>query len=244
MIAAPEVAASFAPRTTVVDGYEFHHVEAGTGSPLVFLHGAGGNRLSECHQLLAEQHRAIMIEQPGFEDRPEPTEILTDREYAAMVGRAARAIAGGPYHLVGTSFGTRVAAWIAVDSPDDVLSLALLVPSVLKLEGGPRRPPPPDPDLSPEQAERFLRQLAFARGLLSHDTAELATRLGSVAVPFAITFGSRDPIIPASMAPRYAELYPAATVSVTDDAGHAVYADQPAAVAADVLANIRRAGPR
>jgi pimeloyl-ACP methyl ester carboxylesterase/alkylhydroperoxidase/carboxymuconolactone decarboxylase family protein YurZ len=233
--------ATFEDRTVTVDGYDFHYLEAGTGVPLVFLHGGGGHRLTPFHELLADQHRVIMIEQPGFGASPEPSPPTDVSGYAAMVGGAARAIAGAPYHLVGTSFGGRIAARVAVDSPADVLTLSLLAPAILKREGGPAAPPAPDPSLSPEQVERFRQQLAFLGQLLrGGDPAELVAAVAGLPVPVSITFGADDDRVPAAMATTYAALLPAAEIGVVEDAGHVLYADQPAAAVHEVLRNIAR----
>ena len=47
-------------------GLQIRYWERGTGPLLVHLHGAGGPRLQRSHQLLAEKHRVVVFEMPGF----------------------------------------------------------------------------------------------------------------------------------------------------------------------------------
>ena len=48
------------------DGFRIRYMEAGEGTPLVHLHGAGGMRLTPAHDLLSRHHRVIVFEMPGF----------------------------------------------------------------------------------------------------------------------------------------------------------------------------------
>ena len=41
-------------------------MEAGQGTPLVHLHGAGGLRLTRAHDLLSKRYQVIVFEMPGF----------------------------------------------------------------------------------------------------------------------------------------------------------------------------------
>src|SRR6266849_2193875 len=53
------------------DGFRIRYMEAGQGTPLVHLHGAGGLRLTPAHDLLSRQFRVIAFEMPGFGSSPE-----------------------------------------------------------------------------------------------------------------------------------------------------------------------------
>ena len=48
------------------DGFRIRFMEAGEGTPLVHLHGAGGMRLTPAHDLLSRHYRVIAFEMPGF----------------------------------------------------------------------------------------------------------------------------------------------------------------------------------
>jgi pimeloyl-ACP methyl ester carboxylesterase len=52
------------------DGFRIRYMEAGQGTPLVHLHGAGGLRLTPAHDLLSRQFRVVAFEMPGFGQSP------------------------------------------------------------------------------------------------------------------------------------------------------------------------------
>ena len=60
------------------DGFRIRCMEAGQGTPLVHLHGAGGLRLTRGHDLLARHHRVIAFEMPGFGTSPKNTRTRID----------------------------------------------------------------------------------------------------------------------------------------------------------------------
>src|SRR4051812_27126853 len=53
-----------------VDGVRLHYIEKGTGSPVVLLHGnqamADDFEISGVFDLIAEKHRVIAFDRPGF----------------------------------------------------------------------------------------------------------------------------------------------------------------------------------
>ena len=60
-----QVGESFREGFVEADGFRIRYMEAGTGAPLVHLHGAGGLRLTPGHDLLSRQFRVIAFEMPG-----------------------------------------------------------------------------------------------------------------------------------------------------------------------------------
>jgi len=62
----PAQGAGFAERFVEVDGLRIRYLEAGSGDPIICFHASGGPRLSHGHELLAERHRVILFEAPGF----------------------------------------------------------------------------------------------------------------------------------------------------------------------------------
>ena len=68
---------TFTERFVDADGFRIRYMEAGEGTPLVHLHGAGGLRLTRGHELLAQQFRVIAFEMPGFGQSPENTRTKT-----------------------------------------------------------------------------------------------------------------------------------------------------------------------
>src|SRR5204863_10203622 len=95
------------------DGFRIRYREAGQGTPLVHLHGAGGLRWSPAHDLLARELRVVGFEVPGFGDSPENTRTQTMAEYAATMTQAADALRLDKFNLWGTAFGGKTALWLA-----------------------------------------------------------------------------------------------------------------------------------
>jgi pimeloyl-ACP methyl ester carboxylesterase len=118
-------------RFLTVDGVRLHVIEAGEGTPIVLLHGNGAMAedfvLSGVFDALAQNHRVIAFDRPGFghSDRPRST-VWTARAQARLLHRALRRMGAEGAVLVGHSWGTLVALRIALDHPEDVASLVLL----------------------------------------------------------------------------------------------------------------------
>src|SRR5204863_9891121 len=72
------------------DGFRIRYMEAGQGTPLVHLHGAGGLRLNPAHELLARRCRVIAFEMPGFGQSPENTRTRSMAELASTMGLAIK----------------------------------------------------------------------------------------------------------------------------------------------------------
>lgn len=114
-----------------IDGCRLHYVERGDGPPLVMLHGMGaliqdflGSGIVD---RLAEKHRVIVFDRPGYgySDRPRGA-MWTPAAQAAVV-RAALTRLGIERPLVlGHSWGTLPALALALDTPDAVAGLVLV----------------------------------------------------------------------------------------------------------------------
>ncbi|HEX5319404.1 MAG TPA: hypothetical protein VFW46_09615, partial [Stellaceae bacterium] len=74
-----------------VDGFHIRYMEAGKGPVLAHLHGAGGLRLTPGHEKLAERHRVIAFEMPGFGASAENTRTGSIPEMAATMAKAITA---------------------------------------------------------------------------------------------------------------------------------------------------------
>jgi pimeloyl-ACP methyl ester carboxylesterase len=105
--------------------------EAGTGTPLVLLHGVGANRAvwRAVTPLLADGHRVLAPDLPGFGASSAVTagfDLQTAAE--ALAGPLAER-AGAPFDLVGNSLGGAVALYLAVMHREWVRHLVLVAPA-------------------------------------------------------------------------------------------------------------------
>ncbi len=117
------------------DGFRIRFMEAGEGTPLVHLHGAGGMRLTPAHDLLSRHYRVIAFEMPGFGQSPENTRTRTMAELAATMGAAVTALGIEKFNLMGTSFGGKTGLWLAAQQPDRVQTLVLEAPAAIRPPG-------------------------------------------------------------------------------------------------------------
>ena len=244
--------AAFKEGHVEADGFRIRYMEAGHGTPLVHLHGAGGLRLTPGHVLLSRQFRVIAFEMPGFGLSPENTQTRNMVKLAATMGRAVEKLGIDSFNLMGTSFGGKTALWLALQQRERVLALVLEAPAAIRPEGAEppsgspeemarrisahpeRLPPIPLPDPAVQAKTRKL--VARLRG--PDRDADLERRLADLATPTLVLFGTVDRVIPPDMGHIYKELMPNCHLVFVYDAGHAISTDRPEAfteVVADFL---------
>lgn len=108
-------------------------LEAGSGPPVVAVHGLGGTKGSFLPTVaaLAGGFRVIAPDLPGFGDSDKPLAAAYDARYfAAVVVDLLDALDIERAHLIGNSLGGRVALEVAMSHPDRAGRLALLAPSL------------------------------------------------------------------------------------------------------------------
>lgn len=120
-----------AGRLLHVDGVALHCVERGQGPPVVLIHGnAVSHRDFEASGLmarLAQSHRVIAFDRPGFGHSSRPRDRLwTPKAQAALLRAALGQLGVERPVVVGHSMGSMVALAMALDHPADVGSLVLL----------------------------------------------------------------------------------------------------------------------
>jgi pimeloyl-ACP methyl ester carboxylesterase len=111
-----------------VDGRMLRYLDYGEGPAIVLVHGLGGAWTTwlENIETLAEGHRVIAIDLPGFggsEPLPAPAEMRT---HAAVVAALLEQLAVTGAVVVGHSMGGLVVMRLAVDRPDLVQRLVLV----------------------------------------------------------------------------------------------------------------------
>ena len=114
-----------------VDGVKLHYVERGTGDPIVLLHGNGSMlqdfALCGVIDALAEQHRVIAFDRPGFGYTSRPSGRVWDADaQAELVQAALQKLGIGSAVVVGHSWGTMVANALALAHPESVKRLVLI----------------------------------------------------------------------------------------------------------------------
>jgi pimeloyl-ACP methyl ester carboxylesterase len=236
------------------DGFRIRFMEAGQGPPLVHLHGAGGMRLTPGHDLLSRHYRVIAFEMPGFGASPENTRTRTMAELAGTMKAAIGKLGIDNFNLMGTSFGGKVALWLAVEHPDQLQGLVLEAPAAIRPAGSElpsgspeemarrlyahpeRLGPLPVPDPAVQAKTRAV--VARLRG--PDRDSDLETLMRTLAVPTLVLFATLDHVIPPKMGRLYRELLPNCHLVFVYDAGHAISTDRPEAFAEVTLDFLER----
>ena len=228
----------YAEKQLRIGEMRLRYLEAGQGSTLVWLHGAGGLYLTAGTDLLTEHFRLIALELPGFGSSAEYDSARSFDELSEQVAVAIDALDLDRYLLHGTSFGGATALHLALNHPDRVERLMLEAPAAFRPVGW----TPPDVDTvrrnlfrHPERARvgkvdpaRALRERALVNRMsLTVDPAVLAERLRGLEVPMMVMFGDADALTPPALADMYCQNAPNCTSIVIEDSGHVISSDQP-----------------
>ncbi|HEV8142996.1 MAG TPA: alpha/beta hydrolase [Methylomirabilota bacterium] len=236
---------SFSEGHVEADGFRIRYLEAGQGTPLVHLHGAGGPRLTPAHDLLARRYRVVVFEMPGFGQSPENTRTQSMPELASTMARAIKTLGIDTFNLMGTSFGGKTALWLTLEAPDRVLALVLEAPAAIRQEGA------ESPSGSPEEIARRLyahpERLAditlpdpairaktqpLVQRLRGPDRdRDLEDRLEELPTPTLVLFGALDRVIAPAMGRVYKDRMPNCQLVFVYDAAHAISTDRPEAFA-------------
>lgn len=232
-------------------GNRVHYFRAGSGPPLLFLHGTGSaGAWLPVHAKLAERFEVIAPDHPGFglSDRPDWLEGIDDLviHYLDLLD----ALGLDRVHVVGTSFGGWVAAELAVSHAQRLRRLVLVDAAGLHVPGAPL------PDvfwMSPEENVRIVvHDQALAEQMLAAPADEaalqlrikgqttlallawnpylhnpkLARRLYRVTVPTLVVWGEHDRLIPPAHGEAYAAGIPNARLAVVPNCGHLPHYEQ------------------
>ena len=165
-------------------GMQLHYYEAGTGTPVVLLHGGGPGASAWSNfgrnlPVFAGRFRTLMVDQPGFGKSDKPPVTGSYFSFSADALAALLTELGiERVHLVGNSLGGGTAVRFALDHPERAGRLVLMGPGGLSLNTfapdpteGVRRlmefPAPPGP--SREKLAAFLRTLVFDQRLITEE---------------------------------------------------------------------------
>jgi len=116
-----------ADATATVDGHGIHYLDAGSGPPVVLLHGGivDAARVSwpPVMRALADDYRVLAPDLLGYGESALPDGPYTIRRHAEVVAGLLDTLDTGPVTLVGNSLGGAVAVQVALDRPDLVATL-------------------------------------------------------------------------------------------------------------------------
>lgn len=232
-----------APQTVTIDGCELSYLRAGSGEPLLFLHGAAGIAgWMPWMDALAQRYDLIVPDHPGFGRSSFPDWLDNIHDVAYFYLDAIRALGLERAHVIGNSLGGWIAAEMGVRCTSRIRTLILVSPAGLRLPGVRKF------DIftaSPEKTTRALfHDQSLAERVLAAPPPDLDTllknryataRLGwqprlfdphlekwlhRIDVPTLVLWGDDDKIIPPAYAELFAKRIPGAEVRILERCGH------------------------
>jgi pimeloyl-ACP methyl ester carboxylesterase len=121
-------------KTISVNGVTLTYLEQGTGTPVVFLHGAfADHRIWETQrEAVAAKYRFVALSMRYFGRAPWPDDgsSFSQATHVADVAAFIRELESGPVFVVGRSYGATTALVLAVRHPDLVRALFLNEPGI------------------------------------------------------------------------------------------------------------------
>lgn len=220
---------------------EVAYFVGGSGSPLLYLHPAGGIAVSEPLESLALSRSVYMPVTPGFDGTAVHEKVTTMEALGDLAASFIDAVIGKHCDVIGRSFGGWQALWLAVRHPDKVDRLVLQAPAGIpagakaglpadpvetrrKLFAYPDRAPPLTKP--PEQLQGNRRMLGYY-GAASLSDEKLPARVAEVKASTLILMGTKDEIIPRETGQFLKRCIAGSHLAYVYDAAHAIESDQP-----------------
>lgn len=231
----------------------------GDGPPVVFVHGAGDDSRIWQPQLaaLADEFTVVAWDEPGAGRSSDTPRGFNLRGYASCLGALIDALALGPCHVAGLSWGGTVALELYRCRPELAATLILadtyagwkgslpgnevrsrVVAARRMLATPPEEFDPALPGLfAGEPPPRFvpllreiagsLRPASLAAQLAVMAETDQSDLLARIAVPTLLIWGELDTRSPLSVARQFEQTIPNASLVVLPGAGHASNLEQP-----------------
>jgi pimeloyl-ACP methyl ester carboxylesterase len=244
--------ARFEQQTYEINGIETAVLSAGSGDPMVFLHGGGTATGFESMAPLADERRIIVPIHPGFGDSADDPSIDSVHDYARHYLDLFDVLGLEQIDLVGHSMGGYIASTLAIDSGDRLRSLVLAAPLGLRVPEHPTAdlftipgpelfdwlsadpsifshiPMPPSPEFL---AAGYREMTSLARILWARNYDPKHVKwLHRLTMPTLLLWGDADRIIPVQQAAVWAEYVPDAQVKVLPGVGHLLFDESAEAI--------------
>jgi pimeloyl-ACP methyl ester carboxylesterase len=239
--------------------HRLHYLEAGSGRPLVLVHGLGSNAALEWGRLIAplgQRFHVFALDLPGFGDSERPAAADYSIPMQVEAVRAFMQAKGlGRARVAGISMGGWIVARLAGEHPEMVERLVLVAAAGMRPDG----PTIPAEVLLPGDEEGVRRLVAAVRhkapvppGFVARDILARRRReewiirralesmrdrqdwlngtLSRADMPVLVVWGKQDALIPVDYAARLRAEFPRAELEVLDGGcGHVLMADCPEA---------------
>ncbi len=241
-------------KTIKVDGLDVHYYTAGSGEPLVVIHGGGGDARTWWKNIaeLSERYTVYAPDLPGYGGSQPLDGDVYIPELSDFLGSFASNLGLEKFYLVGHSMGggvalnytlkfphkikklvlvsslclgREIAFWVRLMSiPAFIRSLGVLTVTVLKGIKWLFE------HLNPAEYIMPLSPASVTIGgnitTFRQQSMVLENRLAEVAVPTLLVWGAKDPIVPVRHAYQAAKVIPDCRVKVFENRGHNVHRDE------------------
>ncbi|MEV1009689.1 alpha/beta fold hydrolase [Streptomyces sp. NPDC049881] len=194
--------------------------DAGTGSPVLVLHGGPGpDSVTPLVEHLAARHRVLAPTHPGWDGTPRPGGLDSVTALAAvhldlLAGLDLRGVT-----VVGTSFGGWAAARMAVGDRDGRISRLVLIDAI--------GPDIPGQAVTPPAGRLPALDAYTGRGMRD---PELLPALAAVTYPVLVLWGAEDKVVTPDFGAAYAAAFPDGRFVLVPGAGHLPIREEPEAV--------------
>lgn len=213
----------------------------GTGQKVLYLHSAGGVRISPALERLAESFRLYLPVIPGFDGTSRRDNLRSMADLGDLAAEIIDSEIKEPCDVVGHSFGGWVATWLAARHPEKVPLLVLHAAAGFRPEGQGglvgdpetlRRAMFAHPENLPAEPIDPERQAANRAAAQHYSGGEATDRdlLGSLDQITALTLilhGTKDGVVPVESPRLLKSRIPHAYCVYVYDAAHAIDTDQP-----------------
>ena len=236
--------------TIKATGATIYYEETGTGTPIIFAHGGGGNHLSWYQQVtyFSKEYRCITFDQRSFGQSIDETKEFADA-FQRDIGELLNALNIDKTFLVAQSMGGYSCMPFAVRNPERVIKLVmadtfagLSAPAVteamrkhLAIENTNRHPTHkvfregnPSGQFLYEQIRGMNPPRVPERDIW--DTIESWVSLSEIqnsTIPVLYVVGEGDEVVPVSVIDAAHKVTPNSRVSIVPEAGHSVYFEKP-----------------
>ena len=163
-----------------VFGYKLHYLEAGSGAPVILLHGSGGEgaRWMPTIKGLSASFHVFALDQIGFGQSDKPLTIYHTGVFAGFLAQFMKTIDVPKATLIGQSMGAGVALYTAVHHPEMVDRLVLVDGAGYRSASD---PPPPAPNWhnrqiansgTLEESREYLEKLYYDHSFVTDKLVE------------------------------------------------------------------------
>jgi pimeloyl-ACP methyl ester carboxylesterase len=237
-----------------VGGAEVQMFSGGSGPPLVYLHGAGGNAgWQPYHENLSQRYTVYAPSQPGFNGTPRPAWVSTISDVAHFNLEMIQELGLQQYILMGSSMGGWLAAEMAAMNHQSLRGLVLIdaagirpvdgeIAEIFMVSAQVRAGQRFYDTSQVPNSENYTREMTTEEALVDHSNREMASRLcwkpylnnpslphylKKVTTPALIVWGKQDAIIPVECGELYDQALPNSTLRVIDHCGHLPQIEKP-----------------